>query len=78
MKAKGLFTHFARSATETGVVTGRYLGQTLRLMVGVPDYEVYVNHMKTKHPDQEPMDYATFFRERQAARYGGKGRIMCC
>ena len=58
MKAKGLFTHFARSATETGVVTGRYLGQTLRLMVGVPDYEVYVNHMKTKHPDQEPMDMA--------------------
>ncbi|MGG4605209.1 YbdD/YjiX family protein [Paenalcaligenes sp. Me131] len=78
MKTTGLFSSFARSATQTGAQTGRYLGRTLRLMVGVPDYDVYVKHMQTTHPDQEPMDYATFFKERQAARYGGKGRIMCC
>ncbi|KAG1167600.1 hypothetical protein G6F35_017683 [Rhizopus arrhizus] len=36
---------------------GRYLGQTLRLMVGVPDYETYVEHMRRTHPDQEPMTY---------------------
>lgn len=58
--------------------TGRYLGQTLRLMVGIPDYETYVTHMRATHPDQEPMTYEAFFRERQTARYGGKGRIGCC
>lgn len=57
---------------------GRYLGQTLRLMVGIPDYETYVAHMQATHPDQELMTYEEFFRERQTARYGGKGRIGCC
>ncbi|ASC67994.1 YbdD/YjiX family protein [Achromobacter denitrificans] len=57
---------------------GRYLGQTLRLMVGVPDYETYVEHMRRTHPDREPMSYEEFFRERQDARYGGKKRIGCC
>ena len=56
---------------------GRYLTQSLRLMVGVPDYGTYLAHMKATHPDREPMNYEAFFRERQAARYGsGAGR--CC
>lgn len=56
---------------------GRYLTQSLRLMVGVPDYGTYLAHMKATHPDQTPMNYEQFFRERQAARYGpGGGR--CC
>jgi uncharacterized short protein YbdD (DUF466 family) len=57
---------------------GRYLGQTLRLMVGVPDYDGYLAHMKLNHPDVPAMSYAEFFRNRQDARYGGKGRIGCC
>lgn len=58
--------------------SGQYLGQTLRLMVGIPDYGSYVAHIKATHPDQAPMTYEEFFRERQQARYGGKGRIGCC
>lgn len=57
---------------------GKYLGQTARLMVGVPDYEVYSNHMRSNHPDQHCMTYQEFFRERQEARYGGKGTGKCC
>jgi uncharacterized short protein YbdD (DUF466 family) len=50
--------------------------QTARLMVGVPDYQVYVAHRQTQHPGQPVMDYTEFFRERQAARYAiGKGRF---
>ena len=64
--------------TSAAGAAGRYLGQTLRLMVGVPDYETYVEHMRATHPDQEPMSYEAFFRERQDARYGGKKRIGCC
>jgi uncharacterized short protein YbdD (DUF466 family) len=56
---------------------GRYLVQSLRLMVGVPDYGTYLRHMAATHPDQEPMNYEAFFRERQDARYGSRtGR--CC
>lgn len=56
---------------------GRTLAQSLRLMVGLPDYGGYVAHMEREHPDQTPMSYEDFFRERQAARYGSRmGR--CC
>jgi uncharacterized short protein YbdD (DUF466 family) len=59
------------------VQAGRYMAQSLRLMVGLPDYGSYVEHMQRTHPDQAPMDYEAFFRERQAARYGSAtGR--CC
>ena len=58
---------------------GRYLAQSLRLMIGLPDYGNYVRHMEATHPEQRPMSYEEFFRERQEARYGGRGRIgRCC
>lgn len=58
---------------------GSYLGQTARLMVGVPNYDTYVAHQRSQHPDQPVMGYEAFFRERQEARYGGKGRVgRCC
>ncbi len=56
---------------------GKYLGQAANLMVGVPDYEGYVAHMRATHPEQEPMNYEAFFRERQEARYGN-GAGKCC
>lgn len=62
----------------TGIArAAHYLGQSMRLMVGVPEYSTYVNHMKTTHPDQPVMSYQEFFRERQEARYGGK-ISRCC
>lgn len=58
---------------------GRYLGQAMRLMVGLPDYDTYVAHMRENHPGQPVMSYEDFFRERQEARYGGKGGSgRCC
>ncbi|MEW9900247.1 YbdD/YjiX family protein [Chitinivorax sp. PXF-14] len=56
---------------------GKYLGQAANLMVGVPDYEAYVKHMRDTHPEREPMSYEAFFRERQETRYGG-GAGKCC
>lgn len=55
----------------------RGLRQTAYLMVGVPDYDGYLDHMRRAHPDRQPMSRAEFFRERQAARYGG-GNGRCC
>ena len=76
----GLFTGLGGAAGGAlGAVAkgGRYVGQAMRLMVGMPDYETYVAHMRVTHPEQEPMSYEAFFRNRQDARYGG-GRIGCC
>lgn len=54
------------------------LQQTARLACGLPDYDTYRAHMRLHHPDKPLMDYPTFFRERQDARYGGKGGGRCC
>jgi uncharacterized short protein YbdD (DUF466 family) len=50
--------------------------KTARLMVGVPDYDAYVEHRRVNHPNQAIMTYEEFFRERQVARYAvSKGRF---
>ena len=51
--------------------------QTARLCCGVPDYDVYVAHLKHAHPDRTIPTYEEFFRERQAARYKGTGGRCC-
>jgi uncharacterized short protein YbdD (DUF466 family) len=69
---------FDRSAQVAGT-TVNWTKQAARLMIGVPDYETYVAHRRTNHPDQPIMTYVEFFRERQAARYAvGKGRFRAC
>lgn len=51
--------------------------RTARLIIGVPDYDTYVQHMRSKHPGQPVMSYPEFFDERMRARYkSGGGR--CC
>jgi uncharacterized short protein YbdD (DUF466 family) len=49
-------------------------------MVGQPSYETYVAHVQGTHPDLPPMTRAEFFRNREAARFGGtgKGGFRCC
>ena len=57
---------------------GKYLGQAAMMMIGVPDYDNYVEHIRATHPEQTPMTYEEFFRERQDSRYGCKGGAKCC
>jgi len=53
------------------------LRQTALLMVGQSSYEAYLAHLRTHHPEREPMSRIDFFRDREKARYGtGGGR--CC
>jgi uncharacterized short protein YbdD (DUF466 family) len=50
-----------------------------RLMVGIPDYQTYVEHRRTCHPNERIMSYREFFRDRQDARYStGNGRFRGC
>jgi uncharacterized short protein YbdD (DUF466 family) len=58
---------------------GVWAVQTARLMIGIPDYQVYLEHRRTFHPDEPIMTYEEFFRNRQEARYAvGKGRFRGC
>ena len=73
----GLFSAVGRATPPRLQQAGRHLAQSLRLMVGVPDYDTYVAHLRRAHPGRVPMSYEAFFRERQQARYGG-GTGRCC
>lgn len=55
----------------------RLLVQTGRLIVGVPDYDLYLAHMRRTHPDTPPMTREAFFANRLEARYG-RGATRCC
>ena len=52
------------------------LQQSFRGMVGVPDYQTYVEHMKKHHPDIDPMDEKTFHRYCVDARYPSAGGTL--
>jgi uncharacterized short protein YbdD (DUF466 family) len=54
----------------------RLVRQTAHAMLGVPDYDAYVAHVLRTHPDLAPASREEFFRERQAARFGGV--LRCC
>ncbi len=53
------------------------LAQTGRLIVGVPDYDLYLAHMRRTHPDAAAMSREAFFANRIEARYG-RGASRCC
>ncbi len=55
----------------------QWLQKMSRLMVGIPDYQQYLQHMQLAHPDVIPLSQADFFANRQQARYGGKGIKKC-
>lgn len=54
--------------------------QFISLLVGVPSYDKYTEHMKETHPGQPIKSRKEFFCEAQEARYNGKGGKVsrCC
>lgn len=55
------------------------LAQSLRLMVGVRDYQAYLLHMHSHHPQQQPMTKKQFHRYCVDARYGtNAGKLGKC
>lgn len=49
----------------------------VRRIIGVPDYETYLEHMRHNYPECTPLDPITFERERMADRYTRPG-TRCC
>lgn len=54
------------------------LQQSFRLMVGVPDYQTYLEHMRQHHPDLEAMEAKTFYRHCVDSRYPSSGNLKKC
>ena len=73
-----MFARLEKDLVNDLLRAGRFVRLTFRLMVGVPDYDTYVAHRKARHPGEPIMSYEAFFRERQEARYGGKGKGGGC
>ena len=46
------------------------------LLVGMPSYTKYLEHMQKNHPDKIPKTQREFFKEAMEAKYGA-GRNKC-
>jgi uncharacterized short protein YbdD (DUF466 family) len=67
--------HHARLARVAAAA--RLVARTLRTVMGAPDYDRYVAHLRRRHPGHVPMPREEFVRERLDARYSKPG-ARCC
>lgn len=49
----------------------------VRRVIGVPDYERYVAHVRECHPDREPMTRQAFEESRMYDKYSRPGQRCC-
>jgi uncharacterized short protein YbdD (DUF466 family) len=55
----------------------RRVAKVVRTIIGVPDYDRYVAHVKECHPDRAPMTRDEFAKSRMEARYNQPGNRCC-
>ncbi|MGX2982336.1 KCU-star family selenoprotein [Helicobacter sp. 23-1045] len=48
------------------------------LLVGLPSYDKYIEHMENHHPDRTPKSRKEFFKECIEKKYGAGGGGKCC
>ena len=53
------------------------IARVIKQIIGVPDYERYVEHQCVAHPGCEPLSREAFMRERLEARYHRPGSKCC-
>lgn len=51
--------------------------RAIRAVLGAPDYDRYVAHMRARHPEQVPLSYAELIAERDRARFERPGGRCC-
>jgi uncharacterized short protein YbdD (DUF466 family) len=51
--------------------------RALRAIIGAPDYERYLEHIRRHHPDVAPLSQREFERQRMADRYDRPGSRCC-
>ena len=55
----------------------RRVAKVVRTIIGAPDYERYVEHVRECHPDRAPMSRDEFAQSRMDARYSQPGNRCC-
>ena len=51
--------------------------RALRAVLGAPDYDRYLEHVRTEHPGCQPMTVAEFCTDRLENRYSKPGSRCC-
>ncbi len=62
--------HLTRSRVER-------VAEVVRRIIGVPDYDRYVNHLRARHPDVKPLSHEEFARQRAMDKYSRPGGRCC-
>jgi uncharacterized short protein YbdD (DUF466 family) len=55
----------------------RRAARVLRAILGAPDYERYLAHMRAHHPGEAPLPHDEFVRRRLEDRYNKPGSKCC-
>ena len=55
----------------------RAIAQIVRRIIGVPDYDHYLSHLRACHPEAQPLSREEFSRQRLEDRYSRPG-ARCC
>ena len=83
-RSEGPVPHSAVEGPDPSVRPGRRIysplsriGQVIRTIIGVPDYDGYLAHIQKFHPDTEPMSRTDFARDALSARYSRPGSRCC-
>ena len=50
---------------------------TLRTVIGAPDYERYLSHLRECHPNEKPLTRTEFATQRMNDRYSKPGSRCC-
>ena len=53
------------------------VAKVVRTIIGAPDYDRYLSHVKECHPGQPPMSRDEFAKSRLEARYNQPGNRCC-
>ena len=53
------------------------LREIVTRIIGVPNYDLYVTHVRDHHPGEAPMSKEEFFRARLEERYNKPGSRCC-
>jgi uncharacterized short protein YbdD (DUF466 family) len=69
MTSSQLLTRFVRRLRSAAPI--------LRRLMGAPDYEAYVRHVRRSHPGMAPVGREEFCAERMEARYSRVGGRCC-
>jgi uncharacterized short protein YbdD (DUF466 family) len=51
--------------------------RVIRTIIGVPDYDRYVKHVRERHPGATPLSRKEFERDRMTAKYTRPGSRCC-